>query len=386
VLSACGRFHFDPLGGSAGDGPGGGDDGPPIDVMIPVAPPCNCTAIAAGASHTCVRLATGIVRCWGDNLMGQLGDGGTTPRPTPADVTGFADALDVIAGGNHNCVRRPGAVECWGMDVNGQVCNGAGAGGGTPSLVSGVTDAMALDAGMWHTCIVHATGAVDCCGLNTYGELGDGTNAGSRTSPTGVQNLTDAVGTAAGEYFNCFLRQAGGVSCTGNNTYGLGDGVSTSSNVIVSVTNMPPVTEVVAGREHMCARTDSGQVYCWGHNSTGELGDGSGVDQPTPVPIGISDAIALAAGQLFTCALRATGTMTCWGQNNSGQLGIGTMAGSKPVPVAVLGLSGITAIAAGDAHVCAIANGGLYCWGLNANGQVGDGTMAPRSLPTPITP
>src|SRR5438093_12742076 len=46
------------------------------------------TAVAAGGSHTCMRLPDGTVQCWGRNNLGQLGDGDgsmTTPSvPVPA--------------------------------------------------------------------------------------------------------------------------------------------------------------------------------------------------------------------------------------------------------------------------------------------------------------
>ena len=45
--------------------------------------------LAVGNNHHCVQLASGEIRCWGHNGYRQLGDGTTTPRPTPVTVQGL---------------------------------------------------------------------------------------------------------------------------------------------------------------------------------------------------------------------------------------------------------------------------------------------------------
>ena len=351
------------------------------------------TTIIAGDLHTCALISAGSVMCWGNNSHGELGNGTLTNRTMPVAVNGLSsDAIAIAAGENHTCaLTSTGGVLCWG-----QVCSGEpGLNTGTicakPVAVSGLSSGVtAIAAGYSDACALSNQGAVSCWGANWYGELGDGTNI-NRTTPVTVSGLSSGVvAIAAGDFHTCALTSAGGVLCWGHNGYGeLGDGTNTDHATPVAVSGLSSgVTAIAAGYGHTCALTNTGGVLCWGINGHGELGDGTTTGRSMPVAVsGLSSGVtAIAVGYGHTCVLTNTGGAMCWGWNSSGQLGDGTTA-SRTTPIAVSGLSsGVTAIAAGGDHTCALTStGGVKCWGWNSCGELGDGTITDRSLPAMVS-
>ena len=335
----------------------------------------SATSVVVGSYHTCALTADGGVKCWGDNRYGALGDGTTANRATPGDVSGLAGGVTAIATGYyHTCALMDafhgGGVKCWGYNSAGQLGDGSFTDSATPVLVDGSENdgVTALAAGYGHTCALTTGGVVKCWGPRNYASTPGDVNG----LPSGVLAL------AAGGYHTCALMdalQGGGVKCWGYNTDGqLGDGTFIDSATPVDVVGSEndEVTALAAGGSHTCALTMGGGVKCWGSNHFGQLGDGTTNWRPTPVlvlglPSGGVTAIAAGGGGDHTCALMTGGGVKCWGANGAGQLGDGTPT-DRTTPVDVFGLEngGVTAIAAGGGHTCALmTGGGVKCWGSN---------------------
>lgn len=187
---------------------------------------------------------------------------------------------------------------------------------------------------------------------------------------------------------SCAITTGGTAQCWGSNALGqaglpeTGAAVSTPADV----QELGAVVAIAGGEDHSCAVLEDGSVACWGENSDGQLGRGTtSVGSSVPATIaGLTGVTAIALGASHSCAL-AGGAVHCWGANGFGQLGDATTT-DRAAPVTVPGISGAIAIGAGDYHSCAVlAGGGVRCWGLNTDGQLGDGTTENRTAPVEVT-
>jgi len=158
-----------------------------------------------------------------------------------------------------------------------------------------------------------------------------------------------------------------------------GDGTTTAHLTPVDVKGLVTgVVAVTAGGHFNCALTTGGGVQCWGDNAFGQLGDGKQKSERSTAKEvkGLASGVAaVVAGGGHTCGLTTGGGVKCWGLNEEGQLGDGTKS-NRTTPTAVAGLeSGVTGLAAGIAHTCAVTSaGGVKCWGTGRFGSLGDGT------------
>ncbi|KQR19991.1 hypothetical protein [Deinococcus sp. Leaf326] len=345
------------------------------------------TTLASGSYHGLALKADGTVQSWGDNQLGQLGDGTTTRRNAPITVSGLSGITSLAGGQSHSlALRVDGTVQSWGDNSYRQLGNGRTAQQTQPVTVSDLYGIMSIAAGAYHNLALKADGTAWSWGWNAYGQLGDSTTI-ERTRPIAVRSLSDIVSIAGGNDYSLALRADGTVWSWGSNVSGqLGDGTTINRSTPVKVINLRGVTGITAGYRHGLALKADGTIQSWGLNTRGQLGDGTTTNRSTSGPVsGLSGIMSIAASGNHSMALKADGTAWSWGWNAYGQLGDGaTITRSTPGPIS--GLSGISSLAGGELSNMALkTDGTAWSWGNNTYGQLGDGTTTPRSTPSPVS-
>jgi hypothetical protein len=159
------------------------------------------TQIALNYTHACVMLSSGAMRCWGFGSFGANGNTTTlgdnagelpvadVPVLSAAEISAGKTVTQIALGNNHTCARlSTGPMRCWGKGTNGQLGNGGTTylgdqAGELPTADVPVFSAAEISAGRTitqiaagedHTCVLLSTGTMRCWGLALSGQLGYG--------------------------------------------------------------------------------------------------------------------------------------------------------------------------------------------------------------------
>ncbi|MFW5846516.1 MAG: RCC1 domain-containing protein, partial [Planctomycetota bacterium] len=199
--------------------------------------------LAGGTTHTLLLDADGQVWAWGENSLGQLSVGYTTP--TPGYETEAVPVQDV---------SQP------------------------------LDDVIAIAAGDGFSVAVRADGSVVAWGLNDVGQLGDGSTSTVQNQPVSVLRANDStqldkvIAVAAGDDWAMAL-DADGVVWTwgraGTWRGNLGNTSAMATPVQIDSSSLPldGILRIAAGAEHGLALDVNGGVWAWGDNASGQVGD-----------------------------------------------------------------------------------------------------------------
>jgi YD repeat-containing protein len=372
----------------------------PIAVSMPAG--TTFTAIAGGSYHSIALDSNGRAWAWGFNPSGQLGNTTTTSSSSPVAVsTPSGVVFTAVAGGSDHCLAldSSGHAWAWGNNFVGQLGNGTMTNSSSPvavSMPSGTTfSAIATAAGSYHSMALDGHGQAWAWGNNSSGELGDETMTLSAlpvsvVMPSGIT----FTGVAGGSYHSVAIDSTGQAWTWGDNEEDeLGNGTTTSSltPVVVDTPNGTGFAAVSAGAGYSLALDSNGNAWAWGYNGNGQLGNGTANDSSIPVrvsmPAGVT-FIAIAAHFYHSLALETNGNAWAWGYNGDGELGDGTTIDSSiPVPVKMpQGVTFSAVASGGGGHSLALDSAGhAWAWGYNSDGELGNGTTTNSSVPVAVT-
>nr|WIF89110.1 InlB B-repeat-containing protein [Acholeplasma laidlawii] len=391
---------------------------------IPLIPGETIIQVSLGGSHSAALTSSGRLFTWGRNYYGQLGDGTTTDKYSPTEITSqFSlstgdQIISVSLGQYHStALTSSGRLFTWGYNNSGQLGNGATFNRSTPteitsrfSLATG-DRIIQVSLGYKHSAALTSSGRLFTWGYNDYGQLGDGTTFTDKYTPTEITSrFSLATGdkiiqVSLGYTHSAALTSSGRIFTWGSNGNGqLGDGTTTNRSTPTEITSRinlatgDKIIQFSLGFYYSAALTSSGRLFTWGYNIDGRLGDGTARDKYTPTEITSQfslstgdQIISVSLGGGHSTALTSSGRLFTWGSNADGRLGDGTttnLSTSTEITSRFNLVTGdkIIQVSLGGSHSAALTSSGrLFTWGSNADGRLGDGTTTNLSTPAEIT-
>jgi len=377
--------------GQLGVGTTSGPDLCGMDFCAGVPTPVQLTSqrelrsFAAGSGFGLAVVGDGDALAWGEDEAGQLGNGTMEGSDVPQAVCAptatapcqrpLGAVTQVSAGWEYGlALRRSRRVFAWGANALGELGDGQTTASDVPVRVPGLHGVRAISAGGQHALALLANGTVVAWGSNHDGELGDGETESEQPYsdvPVAVKGLAGVKQISGGGDLSMALLTNGTVEIWGHVTTSESEMLQNTHTDLpeaVSTLAGPPlagVTAIAAGNDFSMALLENGTVETWGQNYYAQLGNGEVESGPTcgrqywcrhyPYPIALSGVKAIAAGSVNGYALLKNGTVMSWGQAGVGMLGNGNYlpklyyhsGAAEPNPIAVCGMGGASAIAAG---------------------------------------
>jgi uncharacterized protein YjdB/alpha-tubulin suppressor-like RCC1 family protein len=349
--------------------------------------PSAITSCSAGQFFSFSIDSKGRLWSWGANVFGQLGDGTTIARNSPANIS-EGTRFKAVSTGGWSTIALDSAGYVWtaGSNSSGQLGNSTIApnssfikimsGRKFKSIASGLDFCFAIDENddLW------------AWGNNSYGQLGDGTTE-DRLTPFKCKPDTKFKSVAAGYTHSMAIDVSGHLWAWGNNSSGqLGDMTKEQRTTPIMVMSDKKFTSVGCGEVHTIVLDESGWLWSFGSNDKNQLGTNVSYFEeeiPTQIKPGTKFK-SISTGYFNSIAIDINNTIWGWGNNEHGELANGK---TTPVVLPTIILSGyqFKYFSCGSNHTLAIdEKGNLYSWGSNAFDQLGSGISAKKAVPTKI--
>ncbi|MEI6595903.1 MAG: T9SS type A sorting domain-containing protein, partial [Bacteroidota bacterium] len=119
----------------------------------------------------------GTLWAWGDNSVGQLGDGTFMQRNAPVQIGSSINWVSISCGYSHTLgIKSDGTLWAWGNNSSGQLGDGTTTQRNAPIQIGTLTNWVSISCGYSHTIGIKSDRGQFCAtGFNIYGQLGDST-------------------------------------------------------------------------------------------------------------------------------------------------------------------------------------------------------------------
>ena len=249
----------------------------------------------------------------GQNGYGQLGDGTTISSTKFQQVPGFTGGIACRASwdGWSMALRSDGTVWTWGYGGAGNLGDGTSTNRTTPAAVP-ISNVIAIANGPLLAVALKADGTVWWWGYSYPRRI---------TTPTQISGLDNIVSIAV--CWDCVVALKGdGTVWAFGRISESGGSVTYSTSTLIQ--GFSSITAIDAGSGHVMGLRSDGTLWTFGDNTSGQLGIGGTQSQFTfavPVP-GVNGITLIGAGLWHNLAW-GSGTLYSWGKDTCGQLGIG---------------------------------------------------------------
>lgn len=283
----------------------------------------------------CARTG-GQTHCWGASLS-------TFGPPAPFTELDAMTSLEIggitVAGyRGAGCFLSANELSCFGDNSVGQYGNGSPTGTCGNAICEG--DECAACSGDCPT-QCPTCGNLACDFGETVTSCPGDCNATGTASRLGRTYLAIGMGWEVdnGGPLACGVKLDGTIQCWGKNRGGVIVGAGDTAFAPVDITGPTGCTDVAVGDRHACALCGD-DILCWGDHRKGAIGSGTITAMPITSPRAIADVleqddrwVEVSAGYGFSCARSERGRGFCWGANPRGALGNGAMDSTVPVVV-----------------------------------------------------
>ena len=292
-------------------------------------------SISASYDDSFALLRNGTVVAWGENYEGRLGDNSTANSSDPVMVCALGETAypckkplrSVVAvssaGDDTLALLRSGTVVAWGDNRIGQLGDGSTTTSSVPVAVSGLTHIEAIAAGSSGGMALSSEGTAMDWGFlhNSYSGPADS------STPVPVEGLVGVTAIAANEGDRYALRSGGTVESWGGNRWGQLGTIGEECKMSVLCRNNPEpiaglsgVAAISAGGANALALLQNGTVMAWGDPENGQIGNDAFVwptqyygnfsdGSPTPV-CALSEVSGIASGGELSLAYGKDGPGT----------------------------------------------------------------------------